>query len=84
MEDYDYLSDSSSIDESEIVFYNLKKENRKLHLKIELLEQELHEKNLEIILINGHLNSYKKYFYYTLSGCVFWAYFSVLTSYLKN
>lgn len=80
MDEYDYLSDSSSIDDSEIVVYNLKKENRKLNLKIASLEEELYEKNYEIEVNKN----YKHYFYYALSGCVFWAYFSVVTSYLKN
>jgi hypothetical protein len=80
MSDYDYLSDSSSINEYQIELHDLKKEHNKLYLKIELLEQELYEKNIQIIIMTDDLNSYKKYFYYALSGCVFWAYFSVITN----
>jgi hypothetical protein len=81
MEDYD---DSSSIDDSQIELHTFKKEYDKMYLKLALLEEELHEKNLEIIVINSHLNSYKNYFYYALSGCVFWAYFSVITNLIKS
>jgi hypothetical protein len=76
MDEYDYLSDSSSIDQSTCDWYALKAENSKLYLKIASLEEELCEKNYQV-------NHYKKCFYYALSGCVFWAYFSVLTNYLK-
>ena len=80
MQDLDCLSDSSSIDDKEVDLYNFKKEYRKVYLKVEFLEQELYEKNLEI----ESLKNYKTYFYYALSGCVFWAYFSVVTNLLKN
>ena len=48
MQDLDCLSDSSSIDDKEVDLYNFKKEYRKVYLKVEFLEQELYEKNLEI------------------------------------
>jgi len=81
MDDYD---SSSSIDESQIDLYKFKKELNMAYLKKELLEQELYEKNLEIENLTNDLNSYKQYFYYSLSGCVFWAYFAVVTNLLKN
>ena len=80
MDDYD---DSSSIDDSQIELHTFKKEYDKMYLKLALLEEELYEKNLEIIVITDHLNQYKKYFYYALSGCVFWAYFSIVTATVK-